>query len=122
MPKDTPPSSHTNIFALGQRFVKDTETVLTFELCARIALMRQQFKFYPGDNFWDKLDQELAWIRKTAAYDEHKIAKAFKVVLAEDREAHGKSADYSLPEDAVADVGQTSVDTSIDADRDTSID
>ncbi|KAJ6589470.1 hypothetical protein B0H19DRAFT_1226963 [Mycena capillaripes] len=115
MPKG-PSTDHTNIFGLGQSFVKDTETVLTVELCARIALMRQQYKLYPGDNFWDKLDERLAWLRKTANYDEHKIAKAFKLVLAEDRAAHGKSADYNLPEDAVPDSWQASVDTSIDAD------
>ncbi|KAJ7804759.1 hypothetical protein B0H14DRAFT_3883272 [Mycena olivaceomarginata] len=67
------PKYHTNIFALGQCFLKDTETVLTVELCARIALMRQQYKLFPGDDFWDKLDQRLAWIRKTAGYDENKI-------------------------------------------------
>jgi hypothetical protein len=33
------PKYHTNVFTLGQRFVKDTETVLTIELCAHIALM-----------------------------------------------------------------------------------
>ncbi|KAF7358508.1 hypothetical protein MVEN_00901700 [Mycena venus] len=111
-----PSSGHTNIFALGQRFVKDTETTLTVELCARIALMRQQYKFYLGDDFWDKLDTELAWMRKEAGYDEHKISKAFKLVLAEDRAAHGKSTEYTLPEDAVVDAWQASVDTSIDAD------
>ncbi|KAJ7816087.1 hypothetical protein B0H14DRAFT_2602918 [Mycena olivaceomarginata] len=111
-----PSSGHTNIFALGQRFVKDTETTLTVELCARIALMRQQYKFYPGDDFWDKLDAELAWMRKQAGYDKHKIAKAFKQVLADDRASHGKSAEYTLPEDAVVDAWQASVDTSIDTD------
>ncbi|KAJ7342775.1 hypothetical protein DFH08DRAFT_811116 [Mycena albidolilacea] len=110
------PKSHTNIFALGQRFVKDTETVLTVELCARIALMRQQYKLFPGDDFWDKLDQRLAWIRKTAGYDENKISKAFKLALADDRAEHGRTADYTLPEDAVIDAWQASVDTSIDAD------
>ncbi|KAJ7792282.1 hypothetical protein B0H14DRAFT_2624031 [Mycena olivaceomarginata] len=115
MPKG-PSSGHTNIFALGQRFVKDTETSLTVELCARIALMRQQYKFYPGDDFWDKLDAELAWMRKEAGYDEHKIAKAFKQVLADDRAEHGKSTEYTLPEDAIIDAWQASVDTSIDAD------
>ncbi|KAJ7867709.1 hypothetical protein B0H14DRAFT_3441630 [Mycena olivaceomarginata] len=109
-----PSSGHTNIFALSQHFVKDTETTLTVELCARIALMRQQYKFYPGDDFWDKLNAELAWMRKQAGYDEHKIAKAFKQVLADDRASHGKSAEYTLPEDAVVDAWQASVDTSID--------
>ncbi|KAJ7347267.1 hypothetical protein DFH08DRAFT_960613 [Mycena albidolilacea] len=110
------PKSHTNIFALGQRFVKDTETVLTVELCARIALMRQQYKLFPGDDFWDKLDQRLAWIRKTAGYDENKISKAFKLALADDRADHGITSDYTLPEDAVIDAWQASVDTSIDTD------
>ncbi|KAJ7819077.1 hypothetical protein B0H14DRAFT_2600902 [Mycena olivaceomarginata] len=93
-----------------------TETTLTVELCARIALMRQQYKFYPGDDFWDKLNAELTWMRKQAGYDEHKIAKAFKQVLADDRADHGKSAEYTLPEDAVVDVWQASVDTSINTD------
>ncbi|KAJ6537432.1 hypothetical protein DFH09DRAFT_1324284 [Mycena vulgaris] len=32
-------TEHTNIFVLGQRFVRDTDTTLTTPLCARIALM-----------------------------------------------------------------------------------
>ncbi|KAF7343759.1 hypothetical protein MSAN_01956600 [Mycena sanguinolenta] len=111
-----PASTHQNIFALGQRFVKDTEATLTVELCARIALMRQQHKFHPGENFWDKLDKELARLRKQGDFDEHKISKGFKIILAEDRAQHGKSTEYTLPEDAVASEWQASVDESIHAD------
>ncbi|KAJ6451170.1 hypothetical protein C8R45DRAFT_1113717 [Mycena sanguinolenta] len=111
-----PSSAHMNIFALGQRFVKDTEATLTVELCARIALMRQQYTFWPGDNFWDKLDKELARLRKQGNYDEHKISKGFKVILAEDRAQHGNSTEYTLPEDAVTSEWQASVDESINAD------
>ncbi|KAJ7902588.1 hypothetical protein B0H14DRAFT_3422085 [Mycena olivaceomarginata] len=103
------PKSHTNIFALGQRFVKDTETVLTIKLCARIALMRQQYKLFPCDDFWDKLDQRLAWICKTAGYDENKISNLLWPMTA-------LTSDYTLPEDTVIDAWQASVDTSIDAD------
>ncbi|KAJ7450481.1 hypothetical protein B0H11DRAFT_2289004 [Mycena galericulata] len=116
MPPGVPATGHTNIFTLGQKFVKDTDTVLTVELCSRIALMRQEFKLYPGDDFWDKLDLRLVWMREQAEYDENKIAKMFKKVLNDDRKAHGKSADYKLPEDVVIDAWQLSVDESIDAD------
>ncbi|KAJ7347987.1 hypothetical protein DFH08DRAFT_808759 [Mycena albidolilacea] len=85
-------------------------------LCACFALMRQQYKLFPGDDFWDKLDQRLAWIRKTAGYDENKISKAFKLALANDRADHSIAFDYTLPEDAVNDAWQALVDTSIDAD------
>ncbi|KAJ7896698.1 hypothetical protein B0H14DRAFT_3425485 [Mycena olivaceomarginata] len=110
------PKYHTNIFALGQCFVKDTETVLTIELCAHIALMRQQYKLFPGEDFWDKLNQQLAWICKTAGYNENKISEAFKLALADDHADHSIASDYTLPEDAVIDAWQASVDTSIDAD------
>ncbi|KAJ7027629.1 hypothetical protein C8F04DRAFT_1399395 [Mycena alexandri] len=116
MPSKASPAEHTNIFALGQRFVKDTQTVLTVELCARIALMRQRFILFPGDDFWDELDKRLVWMRKQANHDPAKIAKGFKLVLAEDREKHGNSADYQLPEDAIVDTWQLSVDDSIAAD------
>ncbi|KAJ7495329.1 hypothetical protein FB451DRAFT_1387367 [Mycena latifolia] len=119
MPRNTEPKDHTNIFVLGQRFVKDCNTVLTVELCARIALMRKYFILFPGDNFWNKLDENLAWIRANAKYDETKIAKAFKLILNNDRASHGNSADYKLPEDAVVDSWQLSVDDSIDADAPT---
>lgn len=41
----------------------------------------------------------------------------FKKVLDDDRAGHGKSADYKLPEDAVIDSWQLSVDESIEADK-----
>ncbi|KAJ6583122.1 hypothetical protein DFH09DRAFT_1309358 [Mycena vulgaris] len=116
MPLSSVPKNHMNIFVLAQRFVKDCNTVLTVELCARIALMKQHFILFPGDNFWDKLDQNPVWMRKNAKYDENKIAKAFKLVLNDDRAAHGNSADYALPDDAIVDTWQLFVDTSIDAD------
>ncbi|KAJ7717129.1 hypothetical protein B0H16DRAFT_445966 [Mycena metata] len=116
MPTKASSAEHTNIFALGQRFVKDTQTVLTVELCARIALMRQRYILFPGDSFWDELDKRLVWMRKQANHDAAKIARGFKLVLAEDREKHGNSADYQLPEDAVVDKWQLSVDDSITAD------
>ncbi|KAJ7454646.1 hypothetical protein B0H11DRAFT_2287930 [Mycena galericulata] len=116
MPPGVPATGHTNIFTLGQKFVKDTDTVLTVELCSRIALMRQEFKLYPGDDFWDNSTCGLFGLREQAEYDENKIAKMFKKVLNDDRKAHGKSADYKLPEDVVIDAWQLSVDESIDAD------
>lgn len=41
------------------------------------------------------------------------LSRAFKAALNEDRANHGNSADYKLPEDAVADSWQLSVDESI---------
>jgi hypothetical protein len=154
MPEDVPPQKHSNIFKLGQRFVKDTQTVLTVELCARIAVMvcsvlssvssclsdglfliqRAQFLLFPGEDFWDELDIHLTWMREKANFDENKVSKyvlsssavlpqqahflprAFKAALKEDREAHGKTEDYKLPEDAIVDAWQHTVDESIVAD------
>ncbi|KAJ7909748.1 hypothetical protein B0H13DRAFT_2330099 [Mycena leptocephala] len=116
MPEDVPPQKHSNIFKLGQRFVKDTQTVLTVELCARIAVMRAQFLLFPGEDFWDELDIHLTWMREKANFDENKVSKAFKAALKEDREAHGKTEDYKLPEDAIVDAWQHTVDESIAAD------
>ncbi|KAJ6604958.1 hypothetical protein B0H10DRAFT_2440305 [Mycena sp. CBHHK59/15] len=111
-----PPSAHLNIFVLGQHFVKDTKTVLTVLLCARIALMREIYVDHPGEEFWDELDSRLSWMRTTAGMDDNKIIKMFKLVLNDDCAAHGVSSDYTLPEDAVVDQWQLSVDNAIDAD------
>ncbi|KAJ7111880.1 hypothetical protein C8R44DRAFT_856494 [Mycena epipterygia] len=92
MPPKSPPKEHWNIFVLGQRFVKDTQTVLKVELCARIALMTAVHSV-PGEDFYDKLDERLVWIPEQAHNDPKKIAKAFKVALNEDRANHGNSAD-----------------------------
>jgi hypothetical protein len=147
-----PSSGHTNIFALGQRFVKDTETTLTVELCARIALMVcsippaqfYELKFDYRDNNTSFIQVMISGINSTPnllgcanklattstrlpstsllatriiiVADHSKFYRAFKQVLADDRASHGKSAEYTLPEDAVVDAWQASVDTSIDTD------
>ncbi|KAJ7429672.1 hypothetical protein B0H11DRAFT_2248336 [Mycena galericulata] len=105
---------HSNIFVLGQRFVRDTETTLTTPLCARIALMRKCFKLYPAENFWDKLDGRLASIREKADGDATKQTKMFKSVLEADRSAHGVRDEYDLPDDAVVDERQNEVDTVVE--------
>ncbi|KAJ6524643.1 hypothetical protein DFH09DRAFT_1329413 [Mycena vulgaris] len=109
-------TEHTNIFVLGQRFVRDTDTTLTTPLCARIALMRKFYLLHPGDAFWDKLDDRLAWMRQTSGGDYAKQTKMFKLVLNEDRDKHGKRADYTLPDDAVVDEWQADVDTVVGCD------
>ncbi|KAJ7736042.1 hypothetical protein DFH07DRAFT_779831 [Mycena maculata] len=96
---DKDPKNHPNIFALGQRFVKDTDSTLTTPLCARIALM------LPA----------LAWTRENSGGDTNKQTKMFKVVLDDDRNKHGNKADYSMPDDAVVDEWQSEVDTVVGA-------
>ncbi|KAJ7657146.1 hypothetical protein B0H17DRAFT_1213562 [Mycena rosella] len=115
--KDADPKKHKNIFALGQRFVRDTDTTLTTPLCARIALMRKYYTLYPGDIFWDKLDIRLAWMRENSKGDAAKQTKMFKVILNNDRDAHGIRADYTMPDDAVVDEWQAEVDTVVDHDN-----
>ncbi|KAJ7686814.1 hypothetical protein B0H17DRAFT_1204021 [Mycena rosella] len=115
--KDADPKKHKNIFALGQRFVRDTDTTLTTPLCARIALMRKYYTLYPGDIFWDKLDIRLAWMRENSKGDAAKQTKMFKVILNDDRDAHGIRADYTMPDDAVVDEWQAEVDTVVDHDN-----
>ncbi|KAJ7750073.1 hypothetical protein DFH07DRAFT_961492 [Mycena maculata] len=105
------PKNHPNIFALGQRFVKDTDSTLTTPLCAQITLMRKYFLLHPGDLFWDKLDDRLAWMRENSGGDTNKQTKMFKVVLDDDRNKHGNKADYSMLDDAVVDEWQSEVDT-----------
>ncbi|KAJ7448583.1 hypothetical protein FB451DRAFT_1567251 [Mycena latifolia] len=114
--EDKDPKKHTNIFVLGQRFVHDTGTTLTTPLCARIALMRQYLLLHPGEVFWDKLDERLAWIRTTSNGDYNKQTKMFKVFLSDDRDKHGNRAEYALPEDAVVDEWQAEVDVVVDPD------
>jgi hypothetical protein len=48
--------------------------------------------------------------------DHSTFYRACKQVLADDRADHGKSAEYTLPEDTVVDAWQALVDTSIDTD------
>ncbi|KAJ7705342.1 hypothetical protein B0H17DRAFT_1126194 [Mycena rosella] len=115
--KDADPKKHKNIFALGQHFVRDTDTTLTTPLCARIALMRKYYTLYPGDIFWDKLDIRLAWMRENSKGDAAKQTKMFKVILNDDRDAHGIRTDYMMPDDAVVDEWQAEVDTVVDHDN-----
>ncbi|KAJ7711524.1 hypothetical protein B0H16DRAFT_1745137 [Mycena metata] len=77
---------------------------------------RQQYVLHPGDDFWDELNKQLVWMRKQGNHEAAKIVKGFKLVLAEDHEKYGKSADYQLPEDAVINTWQQNLDDSIIAD------
>ncbi|KAJ7765374.1 hypothetical protein DFH07DRAFT_770102 [Mycena maculata] len=112
---DKDPKKNPNIFILGQRFVKDTDSTLTTPLCARIALMRKYFLLHPGDLFWDELDGRLAWMQQNSGGDTNKQTKMFKVVLDDDRNKHGNLADYSMPDDSVIDEWQSKVDIVVGA-------
>ncbi|KAJ6629916.1 hypothetical protein B0H10DRAFT_1775444, partial [Mycena sp. CBHHK59/15] len=102
-----------NIFQLAQAFVDGTRCSVNVPLCARVAMMRKVYLKEPGQKFWDKVDTNLAAIRKQANGDSKKIAKAFRHILAADQDRHG-SKDYELNDEYV-DGFQQEVDDVIDA-------
>ncbi|KAJ7700873.1 hypothetical protein B0H17DRAFT_925271, partial [Mycena rosella] len=114
-----PADQHQNIFNLTSAIVKGTKCSVNVVLCARVALMRSVYLKHPGTNFWDKVDDRLAKIRKQAKGDASKIVKAFRQLLKADRETHGVD-DYELDEEAVDDF-QQQVDDVIDMDAATSV-
>ncbi|KAJ7816167.1 hypothetical protein B0H14DRAFT_2602876 [Mycena olivaceomarginata] len=110
-----PDTAHQNIFRLTQAIVKGTQCTVNVTLCARVALMvviAQVYLKVPGADFWDKLDKRLAKIRREADGDAKKIIKAFRKLLDEDQEKHGKTED-PIDETAV-DEFQQGVDDLID--------
>ncbi|KAJ7838487.1 hypothetical protein B0H14DRAFT_3141037 [Mycena olivaceomarginata] len=107
-----PDTAHQNIFRLTQAIVKGTQCTVNVTLCARVALMRKVYLKFPGADFWDKLDKRLAKIRREADGDAKKIIKAFRKLLDEDQEKHGKTED-PIDETAV-DEFQQGVDDLID--------
>ncbi|KAJ7730035.1 hypothetical protein B0H14DRAFT_3899321 [Mycena olivaceomarginata] len=110
-----PDTAHQNIFRLTQAIVKGTQCTVNVTLCARVALMRKVYLKFPGADFWDKLDKldkRLAKIRREADGDAKKIIKAFRKLLDEDQEKHGKTDD-PIDETAV-DEFQQGVDDLID--------
>ncbi|KAJ7479924.1 hypothetical protein FB451DRAFT_1395490 [Mycena latifolia] len=110
--EDAPASDHLNIFELVQAFVDGTQCSVNVPLCARVALMRKVYLKNSGANFWDKVDADLATIRKKADGDSKKITKAFRFILTVDQELHG-SKNYDLDEENV-DGFQQDVDDVID--------
>ncbi|KAF7378117.1 hypothetical protein MSAN_00236000 [Mycena sanguinolenta] len=107
-----PPDKHQNIYDLTQVNVKGTQCTVNVVLCARIALMRKVYCKHPGTKFWDKLDDRIAKIREDANSDAKKITKAFRHILTEDQNKHGKKTEYVL--DEVVDDFQQQVDDLID--------
>ncbi|KAF7335903.1 hypothetical protein MSAN_02327400 [Mycena sanguinolenta] len=105
-------TQHQNIFQLTQVIVKKTQCSINVVLCARVALMRKVYFKFLGKNFWDKLDDRLAKIRKDAKGDAKKITKAFRHILEEDQKTHGKN-DVVIDDQAV-DEFQQQVDDLID--------
>ncbi|KAJ7795026.1 hypothetical protein B0H14DRAFT_3496483 [Mycena olivaceomarginata] len=60
----------------------------------RVALMCKVYLKFPGADFWDKLDKRLAKIRREADGDAKRIISvAFRKLLDEDQEKHGKTED-----------------------------
>ncbi|KAJ7073660.1 hypothetical protein C8F01DRAFT_1075388 [Mycena amicta] len=101
------PARHQNIYTLSKLLVDGSNCNVTVELCARVALMREVFmQCYNTDgNLWNKIDSYLEAIRKKAAGDAHKIARAFRMILQDDRNNHGTD-DYEIIDDAGALVQQ----------------
>ncbi|KAJ7508195.1 hypothetical protein B0H11DRAFT_2308408 [Mycena galericulata] len=106
-----PKDQHQNIFQLTTAIVKGTQCSVNVTRCARIALMRKVHLKHPGVDFWNKLDDRLARIRKEAEGDAKKITKAFRALLTEDQSTHGVK-DYEL--DEKVDEFQQQVDELID--------
>ncbi|KAJ7689563.1 hypothetical protein B0H17DRAFT_1202204 [Mycena rosella] len=107
------------LLAILKKTDKGTKCSVNVVLCARVALMRSVYLKHPGTNFWDKVDDRLAKIRKQAKGDASKIVKAFRQLLKADRKTHGVD-DYELDEEAVDDF-QQQVDDVIDMDAATSV-
>ncbi|KAJ7663623.1 hypothetical protein B0H17DRAFT_1092583 [Mycena rosella] len=76
-------------------------------------LMRSVYLKYLGSKYWDQVDDRLATIRRQADGDAKKVTKAFRQVLATDREKHGID-NYKIEEETVEDF-QQQVDDVIDA-------
>ncbi|KAJ6614902.1 hypothetical protein B0H10DRAFT_1950308 [Mycena sp. CBHHK59/15] len=111
--ENPPAADHLNIFQLAQAFIDGTQCSVNVPLCARVALMRKVYLKESGQKFWDKVDTNLANIRKHANGDSKKIAKAFRHILSVDQDAHG-SKDYQLDDEKV-DGFQQEVDDVINA-------
>ncbi|KAJ7453510.1 hypothetical protein FB451DRAFT_1144824 [Mycena latifolia] len=108
-----PPAQRQNIFNLTVALVKGTKCTVNIILCARVALMRCVLLKHSGSNSWNKVDDQLAKIRKQADGDPKKIIKAFTHLLEKDQVTHGVK-DYELDNENV-DEFQESVDNVIDA-------
>ncbi|KAJ6582734.1 hypothetical protein B0H10DRAFT_1890423, partial [Mycena sp. CBHHK59/15] len=85
---NAPPAERLNIFQLAQAFVAGTQC----------SVNRKSYLKYPGPDFWNKVDKDLAAIRKKAEGDSRKITKAFRHILTTDQELHG-SKDYDIAQE-----------------------
>jgi len=101
-----PDKECTNIFSLTARFVEGTKSKVTVPLCSRVALLRKAYIANGGPKYWDGVDALLAGIRTAAGDNAEKLAKGFKHILKEDREKYGKSAEYTIAENATDDFQQ----------------
>ncbi|KAJ7486713.1 hypothetical protein FB451DRAFT_1534717 [Mycena latifolia] len=108
-----PPAKRQNIFNLTVTLVKGTKCTIKIILCARVALMCCVLLKHSGLNYWNKVDDQLAKIRKEADGDPKKIIKAFTHLLEKDQATHGIK-DYKLDNENV-DKFQESIDNVIDA-------
>ncbi|KAJ7450579.1 hypothetical protein FB451DRAFT_1410273 [Mycena latifolia] len=104
------PAKHQNIFNLTVALVKGTKCTVNIILCPRVALMCCVLLKHPGLNYWNKVDDQLAKIRKEADGDPKKIIKAFTHLLEKDQATHSVK-DYELDNENVVE----SVDNVIDA-------
>ncbi|KIK01626.1 hypothetical protein K443DRAFT_6804, partial [Laccaria amethystina LaAM-08-1] len=119
--------SNQNIFALAQQIVKDTPCRPTVQLCAQVAIMAsvvffscqlpsdipRQRKVHRecegSDRYWNRIDDRLEFIRKTADSSATKVSKAFNAILKADRELYGADDDYEI-KDTPLDEFQQRVD------------
>ncbi|KAH9912371.1 uncharacterized protein B0H18DRAFT_878163, partial [Fomitopsis serialis] len=86
------PSNHQTIYKLTMVLIKNTKCEASVPLCARVALMRAVYMVREnrGPHFWDRIDDELAALRKKAAGNERKWIKGLRHVLDKDRKKHGQ--------------------------------
>nr|GAT48236.1 predicted protein [Mycena chlorophos] len=113
----SPPANRQTIFDLARSVIKETNCVITVELCARLALIRGVYmekwqQNCPG--LWNLVDERLASIHEHAKGDATMLTRAFRHLLAVDRKTHGSANTYQIPDVAAATI-QTQFDSLIDA-------
>ncbi|KAL7280674.1 hypothetical protein ACG7TL_005613 [Trametes sanguinea] len=106
------PSKHWSLFRLTDEVLKETNCKLTVPVMARIALMRNVFRKFPGEDFWDRVDTRLQTVLK-AGTTPAKLTRAFRLILDKDRNEHGDHFETEGIDDYVTDELQRGVDDGI---------
>ncbi|KAF7302328.1 hypothetical protein HMN09_00866400 [Mycena chlorophos] len=114
-PKVKPLDKCKNIYTTTKAIVARSDSAVTVELCARVALMRQVWvETYknPKADYWKEVDGFLAEIREKADGDDTQVARAFRELLTTDRQAYGTD-NYTIV-NGTADSIQAEVDTAVE--------